>query len=113
MTIALTMTDPSGDVELIMVFGEVDRTFAPRLSADLHRALDRRPLVLVLDCSGVTNVGVAGLLVLDVAVARAATLQVRLDLLYLEHSSMQVALHSRGLVEAHPPFRTIALHGNE
>jgi ABC-type transporter Mla MlaB component len=100
------MIDPSGDAEMIMVIGEADRAFAPRLSADVHRALDRRPVVLVLDCIGVTEVGAACLLVLDGVLARAATLRVRLDLLYLEHSAMHAALHSHGLAWAHPPIRT-------
>ena len=65
---------PAGDLVVIRGVGEVDSVTAPMLSACLHRELEHQPVTLVLDLTGVDFLGVAGLAVLDCALARAETL---------------------------------------
>src|SRR5437660_6655311 len=57
----------AADVVVIAAVGEIDSVTAPTLSASLHRELEHAPTVLVLDLTGVSFLGVAGLHVLDCA----------------------------------------------
>jgi anti-anti-sigma factor len=97
----------TGDVVVIVGVGEIDSITAPRLSATLHRELEHTPVSLVLDLTGVSFLGVAGLHVLDCALARAETLAVTLDLIYHDHSAVQSALRAAAMTGQFPTFRTV------
>ena len=98
-----------GDVVVIVGVGEIDSITAPRLSAALHRELEHTPASLVLDLTGVSFLGVAGLHVLDCALARAGTLAVTLDLIYHDHSAVQSALRAAAMTGLFPTFCSVAL----
>jgi len=99
----------AGDVVVIVGVGEIDSITAPRLSATLHRELEHTPVSLVLDLTGVSFLGVAGLHVLDCALARAGTLAVTLDLIYHDHSAVQSALRAAAMTGLFPAFCSVAL----
>jgi anti-anti-sigma factor len=98
-----------GDVVVIVGVGEIDSITAPRLSAALHRELEHTPASLVLDLTGVSFLGVAGLHVLDCALARAGTLSVTLNLIYHDHSAVQSALRAAAMTGLFPAFCSVAL----
>jgi anti-sigma B factor antagonist len=72
---------PDGTAAIAAV-GEVDAAAAARLSAAVHRQLDRVPSMLILDLHEVTFLGVAGLRVLLCAADRATVSGVPLRLVY-------------------------------
>lgn len=94
---------------VIVAVGEIDSVTAPKLSASLHRALEDAPAVLVLDLTGVSFLGVAGLHVLDCALARAETVSVTINLVHHEHSAVQSALRAAAMTGLFPTFRTVDL----
>jgi anti-sigma B factor antagonist len=85
---------------VIAAAGEVDAATAARLSASVHRQLDRVPPALVLDLHEVTFLGVAGLQVLLCAVDRATVTGVALQLAYSDPSPVQFALDAAGVTSA-------------
>jgi anti-anti-sigma factor len=93
---------------VIAALGEIDSLTAPKLSTTLHRELERQPAVLVLDLTGVSFLGVAGLQVLDCALARANTLPAALNLVYHDQSVVQSALRVGAMTGLFPTFRTVA-----
>lgn len=97
------------DVVVIAVIGEIDSVTAPRLSTILHRELEDKPAMLVLDLTGVSFLGVAGLHVLQCALDRAETHSVTLSLVHHEYSPVQSALRAGAMTEIFPTFRTVAL----
>lgn len=99
---------PAADVVVIVVVGEIDSVTAPKLSTSLHRELEHAPSVLVVDLTGVTFLGVAGLHVLDVALARAETASVTLNLVRQDNSAVQSALRAAAMTDLFPTFRTVA-----
>jgi anti-anti-sigma factor len=96
------------DLVVMVVVGEIDSVTAPKLSASLHRELERQPAVLVLDLTGVSFLGVAGLPVLDCALDRAETLSVTLKLLHHDQSAVQAALRAAATTGLFPTLRTVA-----
>jgi len=94
---------------VIVAVGEIDSVTAPKLSASLQRALEDAPAVLVLDLTGVSFLGVAGLHVLDCALARAETVSVTINLVHHEHSAVQSALRAAAMTGLFPTFRTVDL----
>lgn len=98
----------AADVVVVAV-GEIDSVTAPTLSATLHRELEHAPTVLVLDLTGVSFLGVAGLHVLDCALARAETVSVTINLVHHEHSAVQSALRAAAMTGLFPTFRTVDL----
>ena len=84
---------PAGQVAIV-VAGEIDSDTAPKLSASLHRELEPTPSALVLDLTGVSFLGVAGLHVLDCALARAETLSVSVNLVSRDNAAVQSALRA-------------------
>ena len=99
----------AADVVVIVAAGEIDSVTAPKLSACLHRELEHAPTVFVLDLTAVSFLGVAGLHVLDCALARAETLSVTLNLVHDEHSPVQSALRAAAMTGLFPTFRTVDL----
>jgi len=99
----------AGDVVVIVGVGEIDSHTAPRLSASLHRELESTPATLVLDLTGVSFLGVAGLHVLECALARAETLSVTLNLVYQDHSAVQSALRAAAMTGLCPAFCSVAM----
>lgn len=97
---------PAADVVVIVVVGEIDAVTAPRLSTSLHRELEHAPSTLVLDLTGVTFLGVAGLHVLDCALDRAETLPVTLNLVHQDNPAVQSALRAAAMTDLFPTFRT-------
>lgn len=95
----------SGDQVVIVVDGEIDSDTAPKLSTSLHRELEHAPAVLILDLTGVTFLGVAGLHVLDCAVARADTLSVTVNLVRQDNSPVQSALRAAAKAGMFPALR--------
>lgn len=91
--------------------GEIDSVTAPKLSASLHRELERQPAVLVLDLEGVSFLGVAGLPILDCALARAETLSVNFKLLHYDQPAVQSALRAAATTGLFPTLRTVAQAG--
>lgn len=98
----------AADVVVVAV-GEIDSVTAPTLSATLHRELEHAPTVLVLDLTGVSFLGVAGLHVLDCALARAETLSVTVRLVHDDHSAVQSALRAAAMTGLFPTLRTVHL----
>ncbi|OLS97516.1 hypothetical protein BJF90_10395 [Pseudonocardia sp. CNS-004] len=90
------------DAIAIMAAGEVDTATAARLSAAVHRELDRGPSTLLLDLDEVTFLGVAGLRVLQCAADRATVSGVPVRLTYRDRSPAQRALEAAGMVPPHP-----------
>ena len=90
---------PDGTAAIVAA-GEVDAATAARLSAAVHRQLDRVPSTLVLDLREVTFLGVAGLRVLLCAADRATVSGVPLRLVYRDPSPTQFALEAAGVVSA-------------
>lgn len=88
------------DAVVIVADGEVDAATASRLSAVVHRQLDRVPSTLMLDLREVTFFGVAGLRVLRCAADRATVSGVPLQLVYLDPSPVQFALEAAGMASA-------------
>jgi anti-sigma B factor antagonist len=86
----------------IVGLGEIDSITAPKLSTSLHRELERQPAVLVLDLTGVSFLGVAGLQVLDCALTRAKTLPVILKLVHHDKSAVQSALRAGAMAGLFP-----------
>lgn len=84
----------------IAAVGEVDAATAARLSAAVHRQLDRMPSMLMLDLQEVTFLGVAGLQVLLCAANRATVSGVPLQLVYRDPSPVQFALEAAGMASA-------------
>lgn len=99
---------PAEGRAVIVVVGEIDSVTAPKLSTSLHRELERQPTVLVLDLRGVSFLGVAGLPVLDCALARAETLSVTVNLVYHDQSAVQSALRAGVTTGLFPTLRTVA-----
>jgi anti-sigma B factor antagonist len=99
----------AADVVVIVAVGEIDAVTAPKLSASLHRELEHAPSALVLDLTGVSFLGVAGLHVLDCALARAETLSVTLNLVHHDHSAVQSALRAAAMTGLFPTYRTVDL----
>jgi anti-anti-sigma factor len=99
----------ASDVVVIVGVGEIDSHTAPRLSASLHRELESTPATLVLDLTGVSFLGVAGLHVLECALARAETLSVTLNLVYQDHSPVQSALRAAAMTGLCPSFCSVAM----
>ncbi|MGH3822915.1 MAG: STAS domain-containing protein [Pseudonocardiaceae bacterium] len=95
------------DLIIITGIGEIDSLTAPKLSTSLHRELERKPAVLVLDLTGVSFLGVAGLQVLDCAAARAETLSTILKLVRHEYSPVQSALRAGAMTGLFPTLRTL------
>ena len=95
------------DLIIIVGIGEIDSVTAPRLSTSLHRELERKPAVLVVDLTGVSFLGIAGLQVLDCAAARAETLAATLKLIHYEHSPVQSALRAGVTTDLFPTLRTV------
>jgi anti-anti-sigma factor len=85
---------PAEDLVVIQGVGEVDSVTAPMLSTCLHRELEHQPVTLVLDLTGVDFLGVAGLAVLDCALARAETLAVTVNLVFHDQSAVLSALRA-------------------
>jgi anti-anti-sigma factor len=94
-----------GDRVVIVVDGEIDSDTAPRLSTSLHRELEHAPSVLILDLTGVTFLGVAGLHVIDCALARAETLSVTVNLVRQDNSPVQSALRAAAKTGMLPALR--------
>jgi anti-sigma B factor antagonist len=90
---------PDGAAAIAAV-GEVDAATAARLSAAVHRQLDRVPSMLVLDLHEVTFLGVAGLRVLLCAADRASASGVPFQLVYRDPSPVQFALEAAGMASA-------------
>lgn len=90
---------PDGTAAISAV-GEVDAATAARLSAAVHRQLDRVPSMLMLDLREVTFLGVAGLQVLLCVADRAAVSGVPLHLVYHDPSPVQFALEAAGMASA-------------
>jgi anti-sigma B factor antagonist len=84
----------------IAAAGEVDAATAARLSAAVHRQLDRVPSMLVLDLREVTFLGVAGVQVLRCVADRATVSGVPLQLVCRDPSPVQFALEAAGMVSA-------------
>jgi anti-sigma B factor antagonist len=84
----------------IAAVGEVDAATAARLSAAVHRQLDRVPSMLVLDLREVTFLGVVGLQVLLCVADRATVSGVPLQLVYRDPSPVQSALEVAGMASA-------------
>lgn len=99
---------PSADETVLRVVGEIDAHTASRLSRALHHELDERPAVVVLDLSGVSFVGVAGLRVLRCAADRAASTRVALRLVYPHPSPVRSALGAAGMTGMPAGFPTVA-----
>jgi anti-sigma B factor antagonist len=93
---------PDGTAAIAAV-GEVDAATAARLSAAVHRQLDRMPSMLMLDLHEVTFLGVAGLRVLLCAADRAGSQRVPLQLDYRDPSPVQRALEAAGMASAFAP----------
>jgi len=98
---------PAEDLVVIAVAGEIDSVTAPKLSTSLHRELERRPAVLILDLTAVSFLGVAGLHVLGCALDRSKTLSVALSLVHGEDSPVQSALRAAAMTGDFPTFRTV------
>jgi anti-anti-sigma factor len=98
---------PAEDLVVVVVSGEIDSLTAPKLSTTLHCELERQPAVLVLDLTRVSFLGVAGLHVLDCALARANTLPAALNLVYHDRSVVQSALRAGTMAGLFPTFRTV------
>jgi anti-sigma B factor antagonist len=96
------------DLVVIVGLGEIDSITAPKLSTSLHRELERQPTVLVLDLTDVSFLGVAGLQVLECALARAKTLSLALNLVHHDQSTVQSALRAGAMTGIFPTFRTVA-----
>lgn len=96
------------DLVVVVVVGEIDSLTAPKLSTTLHCELERQPGVLVLDLTGVSFLGVAGLQVLDCALARAKTIPVALNLVHHDQSVVQSALRAGVMTGLFTTFRTVA-----
>jgi anti-anti-sigma factor len=96
------------DQVVMVAVGEIDSVTAPMLSASLHRELERQPAVLVLDLAGVSFLGVAGLPILDCALARAETLSVTFKLRHHDQSAVQSALRAAATTGLFPSLRTVA-----
>jgi anti-sigma B factor antagonist len=96
------------DLVVVAVLGEIDSLTAPKVSTTLHRELERRPAVLVLDLTGVSFLGVAGLQVLECAVARATTLPAAFNVVHHDQSVVQSALRAGAMTDLFPTFRTVA-----
>jgi anti-anti-sigma factor len=90
------------DLVVMVVVGEVDPVTAPKLSTWLHRELEHQPATLVLDLRGVVFLGVAGLTVLDCALARAKTLSVTVNLVFQDQSAVHSALRAAVLTGLFP-----------
>jgi anti-anti-sigma factor len=99
----------AADVVVIVAVGEIDSVTAPKLSATLHRELEDAPAGLVLDLTGVSFLGVAGLHVLDCALARAETLSVTFNLVRHDYSAVESALRAAAMTGLFPTFRTVDL----
>ncbi|GAA5113280.1 STAS domain-containing protein [Pseudonocardia adelaidensis] len=93
---------PDGATTIAAV-GEVDAATAARLSAAVHRQLERGPSLIELDLHDVTFLGVAGLQVLLCAADRATVSGVPLRLVYRDPSPAQFALEAAGMVSASRP----------
>ncbi|MGH3721554.1 MAG: STAS domain-containing protein [Pseudonocardiaceae bacterium] len=96
------------DLVVIVVLGEIDSITAPKLSTSLHRELERQPAELVLDLTGVSFLGVAGLQVLDCALTRAKTLSVTLMLVHHDEAAVQSALRAGAMTGLFPTCRTVS-----
>jgi anti-anti-sigma factor len=99
---------PAEDLVVVVALGEIDSLTAPKLSTVLHCELERQPAVLVLDLTRVSFLGVAGLQVLDCALARANTLPTALNLVHHDQSVVQSALRAGAMANLFPTFRTVA-----
>jgi anti-sigma B factor antagonist len=99
---------PAEDLVVVVVLGEIDSLTAPKLSTTLHSELERQPAVLVLDLTRVSFLGVAGLQVLNCALARANTLPTALNLVYRDQSVVQSALRAGAMADLFPSFCTVA-----
>ncbi|MDQ3825174.1 MAG: STAS domain-containing protein, partial [Actinomycetota bacterium] len=97
----------AADVVVIVAVGEIDSVTAPKLSATLHRELEHAPPAIVLDLTGVSFLGVAGLHVLDCALARAETLSVPLNVVHHDHSAVQSALRAAAMTGLFPTYHTV------
>lgn len=62
----------AGSAAVLTVSGEVDAVSAPQLQSGIEEALERTPAVLVVDLSGVSFFGSAGLSVLLLALEKLA-----------------------------------------
>ncbi|QIZ35418.1 STAS domain-containing protein [Saccharopolyspora sp. ASAGF58] len=71
-TLRLRLTYPSRDVVVLTATGEVDTATAPRVAALLWPRLLTKLSTVVLDLSGVTFLGVAGLELIIAALAYAS-----------------------------------------
>lgn len=98
--LALDVECHSDGTVAIAAVGEVDAVTAARLSAAVHRQLDRVPSMLVLDLREVAFLGVAGLQVLLCVADRAVVSGVPLQLVCRDQSPVQFALETAGMVSA-------------
>jgi anti-sigma B factor antagonist len=98
-----------GDQLVFVVAGEIDSDTAPKLSASLHRELEHTPPSLVLDLTGVNFLGVAGLHVLDCALARAETLPVTVNLVSQDNSAVVSALRAAAKTGMFPALRAVEM----
>lgn len=98
---------PAADVVVVAVAGEIDSATAPKLSTCLHRELERKPAVLILDLTAVNFLGAAGLHVLHCALDRSQTLSVAFNLVHDEQSAVQSALRAAAMTRTFPTFRTV------
>jgi anti-sigma B factor antagonist len=105
--LSVRVDQPAEDLVVIVVAGEIDSVTAPKLSTALHRELERRPAVLILDLTAVSFLGVAGLHVLGCALDRSKTLSVSLSVVHDEESAVQSALRAAAMTGDFPTFRTV------
>jgi anti-anti-sigma factor len=98
-----------GDQVVIVVAGEIDSDTAPKLSASLHRELEHALPALILDLTGVSFLGVAGLHVLDCALARAETLPVTVNLVSQDNPAVQSALRAAAKTGMFPALRAVEM----
>jgi anti-sigma B factor antagonist len=107
-TMRIDVYRPQPRVAVLTVIGEIDNAAAGRLSAGLHRELEQRPALVVVDLTGVSFLGRAGLRVLGCAAARAECASVSVVLV---HGDSQVPSAALGLADLSPlmrTFRTVA-----
>jgi anti-anti-sigma factor len=93
---------PAEKLVVMVLVGEIDSVTAPKLSTCLHRELEHQPVALVLDLAGVSFLGVAGLPVLDCALARAKTLRVTVSIVYHNQSAVHGVLRTAALIGLFP-----------
>jgi len=95
-------------IVVLTVTGEIDSLTAGKLSAALHRELERDPAMLVLDLTGVSFLSVAGVKVLDCATARTLCANLPFVLVTGDSRVITAAIRHAELAPVMPTFRTVA-----